>query len=255
MIIFEQSESFILVTQHDHAMISGKLAQNWKDDYFLGLERKGEVVLAAREHDRGWIELDAAPLWNEKGQRPYSFDDYPYLPKITSYKKGIDEVENMSIYAGLLCSLHFASFVQETNDPICRNFWYEEKMRQQKLFTELEIEDSWDKEKHLFYHLDILKFCDNLSLYICINEPGVHKSNEHHFFRNGFPQIFPFANNQFIQAYWNNEDTVSLSVSPLKKELQVSLPIKIIKKDLINKLGLIQAYNYTPIKTRTVTYV
>jgi hypothetical protein len=255
MIIYERNDCFTMVKQHDHALVSGELAQHWKDDYFFGLEKKNEVVLAVREHDRGWIHLDSTPLWNEKNQRPYSFEDYPYDPKITSYKNGIDEVEKMNKYAGLLCSLHFSSFVHENNDPICSRFMKNEKIRQQRLLTEIGIEEASEQEKIMFYHLKILKFCDNLSLYICLNEPGTNKSIEHPFFRYGFPQTFPFANNQLIHAHWDHEDTVSLSASPLMMELQVTLPIKVIKKELINEIGLVQAYNLAPFETRKVTYV
>ena len=255
MIIFEQNESFVMVAQHDHALVSWEMAQNWKDDYFPALEKKQDVLIAVREHDRGWIDLDAKPLWDDINQRPYSFMNYPVVPKIASYKKGIDEVCQMNKYAGLLCSLHFASFIDFTNEPEFTHFWNEEKIRQGKLIRELDVEESGDKEKNMFYHLDILKFCDNLSLYICLNEPKVQKPNEHPFYRNGFPQIFPFANNKRIFASWTDEDIVSLSISPLKGSMEVSLPIKIVTKEMIRNSGLSQAYTNTPFEIRRVTYV
>lgn len=255
MIIFEQNESFVMVAQHDHALVSGEMAQNWKDDYFPALEKKQDVLIAVREHDRGWIDLDAAPLWDHIHQRPYSFMNYPVAHKIASYKKGIDEVCKMNKYAGLLCSLHFASFIDYTTDPEFTHFWNAEKIRQEQLYRELDFEESGNKEKNLFYHLDILKFCDNLSLYICLNEPKVQKSNEHPFYRNGFPQTFPFANSKRIFASWTDVDVVSLSISPLKGSMEVSLPIKIVKKEKIIKSGLSQAYTDTPFEIRRVTYV
>lgn len=252
MIIYEREHSFIMITQYDHAKISGKVAQNWKDYFFYGVERKEEVVLGIYEHDRGWIEVDAAPLWNEKQEKPYSFLDFPIAAKVTYYKKGIDEVEKMDKYASLLCSLHYASFLQNEVNPSGRQFLIEEIKRQQHLLEELGIKGN---NEILKYHLNILRFSDNLSLYICLNEPGVKKLNEHPFFRNGFPQAFPFANNNPIYAQWTDQETVSLSVSPLEKELQVHLGLKEVKKEDIMQKGILNAYTDTPYSLRTVKFI
>lgn len=246
MIVCEREHSFIMITQHDHAKISGEIAQNWKDDYFSGLERKEEVVRGIYEHDRGWIEPDAAPLWNDSKQKPHSFMDFPLDLKVAYYKKGIAEVENMSKYAGLLCSLHYVSFLQYEEDPIGTKFVEEEITRQLHLLKQCGILGKMGKEKLLQHHLNILKFCDNLSLYICLNEPGAMKGKEHHFYKDGISPIFPFANNKPIQVKWADQETVCLSVSPLDKEVHVKLLFKEVKKEDIKTNGLLSAYTKTP---------
>ncbi|MEH7120583.1 DUF3891 family protein [Neobacillus vireti] len=255
MIIYENEHSFIMISQHDHAKISGEIAQNWRDDFFNGIERKEEVVLAIYEHDRGWIDLDSAPLWNNQEQKPYSFENYPMKAKTTYYKAGIDEVAKMNKYASLLCSLHFASFFEKESNPIGQQFLKEEIKRQQILLKELNILGEKVEEDNLKFHLNMLMFCDNLSLYICLNKPGVHKLEEHLFFRNGFSQMFSFANNQRIHAHWINQETVSLSVFPMKRQLQVQLEFKEVKKEDIKGNGLEKAYNDTPSSIRTVTFI
>ncbi|MBT2680232.1 DUF3891 family protein [Bacillus sp. ISL-35] len=251
MIIHEREKDFIMVAQHDHARISMEAAINWRDDYFKGSDRKESVVLAVREHDRCWIEPDKDPLWNEQTRQPYSFMDYPGNPKLAFYKRGIDEVVQMDPYAGLLCSLHYASFLEDATSTIGKNFWNEEKQRQQILLKELKI----THDKFLSFHLNLLKFCDNLSLYICLNEPGTPKDQEHYFYRNGFQQRFSFAGEKPIHANWLDQETVSLSISPFKKPLKVKLPFKAVKKEAINRSGLSAAYNESAILQREVTFV
>ncbi|GAM14694.1 DUF3891 family protein [Mesobacillus selenatarsenatis] len=251
MIIHERENEFVMVAQHDHAGVSRDAAQNWRDDYFLGIERIYSVVLAVREHDRCWIEPDEEPLWNEQTQQPYSFMDYPGRPKLAFYTKGIDEIVQMDPYARLLCSLHYASFLKDATSTIGKNFWVAEKQRQQKLLKELEI----DNDKVLSFQLNLLKFCDNLSLYICLNAPGTPKSQEHYFYRNGFPQKFSFANDQTILAEWLDQHTVSLSVSPFKNKLHVRLPYKAVDKELIKEIGLTAAYQDSSVCWREVTFV
>ncbi|WNF24703.1 DUF3891 family protein [Mesobacillus jeotgali] len=251
MIIHEREKDFIMVAQHDHALVSRDAAKCWRDDYFFGIEKKDSVVLAVREHDRCWIEPDKEPLWNEDTQQPYSFMDYPGSPKLVFYKEGIDEVAQMDSYAGLLCSLHYASFLQDATSMIGKNFWSAEKQRQQKLLKELEIED----DNILSFHLNLLKFCDNLSLYICLNEPGTPKEQEHYFYKKGFPQKFSFMNDQTIHAEWLDQETVSLSHSPFSKKLQVIFLFKAVEKQLINEIGLAPAYLDSPVEYREVTFL
>lgn len=250
MIIVEQEQSYLMITQHDHAQVSGELARNWSEEYFPGIERKHEVELAVFEHDRGWMDVDEQPKWNNKKNQPYSFVDYPIDPKVSLYSKGISEVAKQSSYAGLLCSLHYASFLQGSSDPNGTLFWNEENKRQQRLSQELGIAGYPDKEKELKDHLEILKFCDNLSLYVCLNEPGAAKSHEHPFFRNGFPQSFSFANHQPIHANWKDQKMVKLSASPFKDFVEVKLAYKDVKKDRINKSGLVEAYREAPVCQR-----
>jgi hypothetical protein len=177
--------------------------------------------------------------------------DYPGGPKLAFYKQGIDEVIQMDPYAGLLCSLHYASFLQNATSVIGIDFYNEEKQRQQELINQLRIRN----DRTLSFHLNLLKFCDNLSLYICLNEPGTPKEQEHYFYRKGFQQKFSFTDENSIDAKWLNKETVSLSISPFKKELKVQQPYKAVKKEKIKRTGLSAAYNESPILLREVTFV
>jgi hypothetical protein len=142
-----------MITQHDHANISGQIAQNWKGDYFKDVERKEEVLLGIREHDRGWIEPDSAPLWNSIQLKPYDFVEYPLESKVVFYKKGIDEVETISIYAGLLCSAHYASFLQYEENPIATKFMDEETTRRLRLLKQCRIVGKIAEERLFQHHL------------------------------------------------------------------------------------------------------
>lgn len=251
MIILEREQSYILVKQNDHANIAAEIAKNCKKDYFCDENRTEEVLLAIKEHDRGWIDLDSSPVWNDKSEKPYSFIDYPLPLKISFYKKGLDEVEIMSKYACLLCSLHYTSFIQDPSEPAVRDFWEEEKQRQKQLKNDLQ--KSGKTEEILMYHLDLLKFGDYLSLYICLNEPG-DNNRIHPFFRNGFPQLFAFVTDKPIVAHWNNKDSVSLSFSPFEQKFEVNLPYREVFKDKIEQHGILQAYKDTPNSFRKITF-
>lgn len=253
MILFEREKSYVMVTQDDHAQISKQIAEHCKDDFYSDSKYFEEVILAIQEHDRGWIDPDQSPRWNDKSKGPFSFIDYPTDLKISFYKKGLDEVEEMSKYACLLCSLHYSSFVLDADEPAVQKFWEIEQQRQNRLYNELGITGHVERKETLMYHLDLLKFSDFLSLYICLHEPG-NNNKMHPFFKNGFPQLFLFATDEPIIASWENEELVSLSFSPLKSELDVKLPYKEVMKDQIEKDGLLHAFKNTPVTIRKVTF-
>src|SRR5690606_31670736 len=101
-----------------------------------------------------------SPIWNDQLEQPFSFIDYPTDLKISFYEKGLDEVEEMSKYACLLCSLHYSSFVQDADETAVQKFWDIEKQRQDRLYDELGIVGNEKKKETLMYHLDLLKFSD-----------------------------------------------------------------------------------------------
>jgi hypothetical protein len=110
MIMVEYDQHFSMITQHDHARLSGDIAADWDPEFFSGSYYKQEVLHAIYEHDRGWIDLDDTPFWNDKADAPYTFMDFPLGPKLVFYQKGVDEVKSkapMRRYYVACIILHF----------------------------------------------------------------------------------------------------------------------------------------------------
>jgi hypothetical protein len=255
MIVYERPDDFVMIKQHDHAQLSAEVARYViNQEAFLNSGRKEDALYSILEHDRGWIDLDDVPLWNDRDQSPYSFMDFPSLLKLTFYKKGIDEVERVNRYAALLCSLHFVSFYEGDDEETSNKFVRDEKSRQEEIKKEQGITTREEKEELALY-FDLLQFCDNVSLYVCLNEPGVKKSEELSWYRQGFPQLFPFVGREKIMPRWVGEEKVVLSPFPLEREIEASVRIKEVKKVDIERLGIAQAYKETAYRNRTVTFV
>lgn len=137
MIIRETEHEFVMVAQHDHALLSGDVAKN---------------------------------------------TDYPSLPKVTHYQYGLDQVEKMNKYAGLLCSMHYYSFgFQDSTDRDCIEFAHHEKCRQKRIRDELNVTN----DEAIIKQFRLLQLCDRISLYVCLNNPGVSKEQEHPPFKIG----------------------------------------------------------------------
>nr|WP_186438508.1 DUF3891 family protein [Cohnella terricola] len=162
MIVRECEDDFTMITQHDHADLSAQFARQFKPEFYMDTEFTDDVLLAIREHDRGWIGLDEIPLWNDRIHAPFSFFDYPLYPKLLMYTKGINEVERTSRYAALLCSLHYTSFanIRDSKHPDCVEFMNTELRRQEQIGQQLIHPAS----EIVLRHLWLLQLCDDLSL-------------------------------------------------------------------------------------------
>lgn len=239
MIVRETKEYYVMTTQHDHAKVSGEISRWFLENLFIGSNIK-EVVLAIEQHDRGWIRLDYTPIWNDRNGLPFSFMDYPLLPKLLSYKLGLDEVESMNKYAGLLCSLHYTSFnhIKRSTLQDCLEFLQYENERQKKIKMLLGISD----ESLILRHFKLLQLCDEISLYMCMNEPGATKENEHLWYKNGFETVL---DERRIQAQWINETNIIINPILFKNDFNIVMKSKRVPKELVKQIGISNAYQNT----------
>ncbi|MGM8215743.1 DUF3891 family protein [Bacillaceae bacterium W0354] len=249
MIVTKKDETFILFEQHEHAKVSGVIAKHWHDQFFHGWQMRQDVEWAILQRDCAWLPLDREPIWNKKKGSPHSFMDYPMKEKIEAYEAGVDEIEKDSPYAALLCSLHYTAFFdQHSTDPVISRYISREIDRQKRL--KQRFEDSVSQEE-LKFHFDLLRLCDNLSLYICLNEPGTPKSKENKMFKDGFPQIFREFNKR-IEAFWVEKDFIEVNPFPFKQNFSVDIPYKQLLQTDINNEGLKQAYHRATFQNRKV---
>ncbi|WP_337018661.1 DUF3891 family protein [Oceanobacillus massiliensis] len=252
MIVRERDNEFVLIQQDHHAQIAGDILKQWKSDYFEGAAYRQSVEYAAYQHDHGWKEFDKQPFLNDKNNKPYTFLDFPELPKIILYKHGIDEVERVDSYAAMLCSEHYKRFMLNSTSMEAQAFVTQEKMRQQA------IADSKDKlNKRLFnFHYGLIQLADNLSLYICMNEPGAAKQQEHPFFKEGIQTNSALHSvcNKRLQVQWRDTSTVTIDDFPFEGPIEVTLKQKVLSKDILSSKGLIKSYEQAPFEDLSIIY-
>src|SRR5690625_883152 len=215
LIVRKQGDNFILFKQYDHSVVSGTLASN--------VEKKPtpyeSVLYAIENNDIGWKQLDHEILWDDEINEPHDFTNYPLTEKLYAYTYGIEQVVKEDVYAGYLCSYHLASFLKGKDDDESYTFYTEEVERQEKLkksFNDEQLE-------HLDYNYSLLKMCDDLSLFVCLNEPG---ENVYPWFKNGF-----ILNDQKVIPTWKNRTTLSLNPSPFAQPFNISIPYKVVSQD------------------------
>ncbi|AXF54924.1 DUF3891 family protein [Salicibibacter kimchii] len=248
MIVRDEANHLACIHQDEHARVSAALYRQWGDPR---LEKKGwkeSLHTAIAEHDRAWISLDTRPIWNDEEERPYDFTDYPEREKIAAYQTGINETEMMDEWAGLLVSRHLHSFFSRIRTEAAEAF----KTGEQKRWDRLGGAEETDDEKTA---LSVLKMCDELSLFACMNNPGARKEEEVPWFRDGFSMHFDFLDGKTVIPAWKNKEEIMLTPTPLKANVQFPLKLRRVSKEAILHHGWKNAYAGTPVSTQVVTFL
>jgi hypothetical protein len=247
MIVRETAEHFICYKQPDHAQLSGSIAKAWKRELIPSGELFAQTCYAIENHDNGWHIPDELPIWNEKLKQPTSFVHYPLPLKLHFYKVGIDSLDND--YAKLLCSKHYTSFFANATGEEEKEFFLNETMRQ----TEI-LDNALYNEKLVEYHFYMLQICDDISLFICLHQPGTKPENYSDWFKNGFRHSETLlGENKKIEIRWKNDDHLQLINSPLQQQVSVLLPYKRLSKEECYTRGLAEAWKKTPTAHSTFT--
>lgn len=237
MIIRERNDAFIMIKQHDHAQMSKHLFQHLHD-HLLPRECYSSIEYAIAQHDCGWIPFDNAPFWNDEKNSPFSFTNFPTEPKTVLYEQGINLIEENDLYAALLCSEHYTRFLKNSSEVAAKKLVERELIRQKRIKARLNAD-----EELFLKHYEFLQFFDNLSLYLCLNEPGTSKESEHFFFEKGIklPQLF--AENQTLNPIWTTEKEIKINRDLFSEIAPITLKQKVVSKQAIKEEGLQSAYS------------
>jgi Protein of unknown function (DUF3891) len=217
MIVREKPDSFVLVKQHDHSLASGEFAKHWAREP----RPLGSTLFAIANHDISWREPDARVRWNEETNRPYSFADYPPEPKVRAYTEGLDWLEERDPYAACLCSMHYETLVRRFgSSKEEERFADAETRRQEKLKGGM----SGEELENLGRNLGLLRLCDGLSLFVCLNEPGDQANPP------PYPEGFEYLGQRFWPI-WEDRGTLRLEANPFSEDFEIAIPYVSVGKD------------------------
>jgi uncharacterized protein DUF3891 len=216
MIVRERPDTFLLFGQHEHALMAGEFARRWGERP-VPFE---STVYAVANHDLAWREPDGEVLWNEEKDRPYSFVDYPLHLKLPAQKRGIDRVEARDSYAGCLCSMHYARFLldaERLEEIEFRDGEFERQRRLEQGMSAAELEN-------LERNFRLLRLCDGISLFLCLNEPGGDEDPP------PYPEGFVFKGTRF-DLVWEDGQTLGLDPNPFSEAFGIEVPYRIVGRD------------------------
>ena len=163
MIVEEDRRGLVLIDQEAHARLTGDLAARLP---FL-VPHHAAFVAAARVHDNGWREADAAPTVDEQG-RPHTFNKVPDDRYEQLWRRGIDRGAAVDELVGLFVGLHGSRFFETRDSPGMHRLVEEERERQSAVLQRLGLGGSWDAlPESVQVASDWIAMLDALSLLLC----------------------------------------------------------------------------------------
>ena len=92
---------WLLVSQVEHARMSGELVRNWRDEF------APDVVEAIAHHDDGWAGWESEPKMNPAVGAPFSFLEMPLAESLVIWDNSIASARKFGPLAGYIVAGHF----------------------------------------------------------------------------------------------------------------------------------------------------
>jgi hypothetical protein len=197
MIRHRLGDDFLLITQHDHAQLSGRLAARVGNGLFSPPTPYQETVDGIALHDSGWpLHDDLRPTLNPQGQ-PLHVLESPMAVAVPVWSESVRLASGHDAYSGLLVSLHVLalSALAESRDQSpherhhdakelfdLNKFQHKQVEHQQALRRRLDLRTdvplrlglaapgTGAREDLLLFGYHLLKAMDRLSLDACSGE-------------------------------------------------------------------------------------
>ncbi len=112
MIRRDEKDGWILISQHDHAELSGDIMKYWGNKEFARLD--SEVLFAIGEHDNGWKEWDSSPKVNSVSGYPMNFLEMSSSDQSEIWRRCFRRYEADHPYASALIALHFGKLNEKS---------------------------------------------------------------------------------------------------------------------------------------------
>jgi hypothetical protein len=106
MIVRDEHDTFLLITQPDHAQLAEAIMAAVRTEPPLDGAARRTILLATREHDNGWTEVDAFPTVDPATGRPCDFMSGPAPVKHELWLRGIARAAKADGLAGALVAEH-----------------------------------------------------------------------------------------------------------------------------------------------------
>jgi hypothetical protein len=175
---YESDGTIVMITQNDHALISGLLAAHWGNKDFEKPRPYLSAVRAAMCHDRGWIRYETGPQLNVQTGKTPSYRDVPNdQAQLDAFEWAGDWLSDIDAYAGLLVAKHRTGLYQSrygvmTQPPAIQRGTLPPGI--QALIARSEAKQSASAVKfdagEIAINYNLLQVWDLMSLYICSNE-------------------------------------------------------------------------------------
>jgi uncharacterized protein DUF3891 len=108
------SNSWLLISQAEHARLSGEMAAAWNAPACGDIEPRDALLYAIAHHDDGWPEWERSPGIDADG-RPVNFDEMSPVEATEIWRRSIDYCAHFDPVAGCVVAGHFTALLERFN--------------------------------------------------------------------------------------------------------------------------------------------
>jgi hypothetical protein len=105
VIVRGYQNQLLLITQPDHAALSAQVMARWTADGLPEHPRRTAILLATREHDAGWADVDDTPIVDDRTGRILDFVQAPDEIRQGVWPRSVDRLSDEP-YAAALVAQH-----------------------------------------------------------------------------------------------------------------------------------------------------
>jgi hypothetical protein len=134
MIVRQHEGRLLCLTQPDHASLAGRLAEAWAADGVPGRPTRDRLLEAVRQHDTGWTEADATPLFDPASHGPHGFVTAPLEVRQGAFRRGVETLAPVDPYVAALVAQHgLTVYRRYQHDPAWSSFFPDLEQRRDDL--------------------------------------------------------------------------------------------------------------------------
>lgn len=137
----QEEQRWILISQVEHARLSGMMADAWNDEAFARSEWRPEMVAAITHHDDGWAAWEVAPKVDGESGRPLDFTETALTDSLAIWRESIQAAADIGPLAAYMVSGHFSRLLERfssrwksdaTLTALVNNFFSEQQAERDK---------------------------------------------------------------------------------------------------------------------------
>jgi hypothetical protein len=167
MIVRHADGALLCISQPDHAVLAGRLAEAWAADGVLNRPTRDRLVSAVAQHDVGWTTEDEALRFDAVTHGPHTFVSIPVAARQGAFFTGVETLAGRDPYAAALVAQHGLTVYRRfQHDPDWRAFFPTLEARRDDLCADL-VGRSGASPFTFLQDYTILGLCDLLSLVFC----------------------------------------------------------------------------------------
>lgn len=204
----------VMVTQNDHAKLSGMFAAHWGNARFERPRPYVSMMRAAQYHDGGWLRYETNPQLDPASGHSPSYYQVPNdAAQRAAYQWAIDMLTEIDSYTGLMVSRHRTGLWQSRYGVIAepagrpprklsdeiKDFIAHNEARQHVITAGLDRQE-------VAVNYNLLQVWDLLSLYICSND-----------------RLEPHAIGPVPMTYANTASAVTIRLTPAASQTQIDV--------------------------------